>query len=172
MTPKLPIYPRILAIAPSSKGFGFAVLEGVDTLADWGGKSVECADKNAQSQAKVKELITHYQPEVLVLQDTSTKTSKRFPRIKKLSGELIALAKTQKLPVLQYSQEQIQQTYFPEGQGTKHELAQIIAGRFPEELGSRLPLKRRPWESEKAVMDIFEATALARMPLLWKKVRL
>ena len=27
---------RILAIAPSTRGFGFAVLEGQDTLVDWG----------------------------------------------------------------------------------------------------------------------------------------
>ena len=49
-------HPRILSIAPSTRGFGFAVLEGLDTLADWGVKSVT-ADKNAQSIAKVKELL-------------------------------------------------------------------------------------------------------------------
>ena len=165
----LPTYPRILAIAPSSRGFGFVVLEGVDTLADWGAKSVKGENKNAQSLAKVKELMRHYQPEVLVLQDTGTKTSKRSPRIKLLTNQLVSLAKSRNLPVQRYSQEQIQKVYFPEGQGTKYELAQLIAKRFPEELRSRLPRKRRAWESDPAVMDLFEATALARMPLLWRK---
>jgi len=169
MNHKLPMYPRILAIAPSSKGFGFAVLEGVDTLADWGGRSVTGTDKNTQSLVKVKALIAHYRPEVLVLEDTTTQASKRAARIKRLSRQIVALAKRQKLHALLFSQEQVRQAYFPEGQGTKHELATLIANRFPEELGSRLPRKRRPWESEHAVMDIFDATALARMPHLWRK---
>lgn len=67
---------RILAIAPGTRGFGFAVLEGKNTLVDWGVKTVQ-GNKNVQSLAKVKELITHYQPGVLVLQDTSTKSSRR-----------------------------------------------------------------------------------------------
>ena len=51
--------------------------------------------------------------------------------------------------------------FFADGKGTKHTLAQIIARRFPEELGHRLPPKRRPWESEDYRMGIFDAVALA-----------
>jgi hypothetical protein len=51
--------------------------------------------------------------------------------------------------------------FFAEGQGTKHALAEMLAGRFPEELASRLPPKRRPWMSEDYRMDIFDAVALA-----------
>ncbi|MCX6925726.1 MAG: hypothetical protein NT154_21315, partial [Verrucomicrobia bacterium] len=47
--------------------------------------------------------------------------------------------------------------------GTKHALAEIIAQRFPEELGFRVPPKRRPWMSEDFRMDIFDAVALALM---------
>jgi len=51
--------------------------------------------------------------------------------------------------------------FFADGQGTKHALAEILAARFPEELGCRLPPKRRPWMSEDYRMDIFDAVALA-----------
>jgi hypothetical protein len=37
----------------------------------------------------------------------------------------------------------------------------IIAKRFPEELGSRLPPERKPWMSEDSRMNIFDAVALA-----------
>jgi len=45
---------RILAIAPATRGFGFAVLEGLDMLADWGVKEAK-GDKNNQSLGKVTD---------------------------------------------------------------------------------------------------------------------
>jgi hypothetical protein len=53
------------------------------------------------------------------------------------------------------------QVFIPDGQGTKHELAEILAKQFPEELGSRLPPKRKAWMSEDSRMGIFDAVALA-----------
>ena len=55
----IPKYPRILAIAPSTRGFGFAIVEGLNTLVDWGVKNVE-GDKNAGSLARVKAMIAPY----------------------------------------------------------------------------------------------------------------
>ena len=40
-------------------------------------------------------------------------------------------------------------------------MAEMIAMQFPDELASRLPPKRKPWKSEDARMDIFDAVALA-----------
>ena len=45
-------------------------------------------------------------------------------------------------------------------QGTKHDIAEYLANRFPEELGTRMPPKRRPWMSEDHRMPMFEAVAL------------
>jgi len=39
---------RVLAIDPSTRGFGFAVLEGPDRLIDWGVKETK-VDKNRRS---------------------------------------------------------------------------------------------------------------------------
>jgi Holliday junction resolvasome RuvABC endonuclease subunit len=149
---------RILSIALSTRGFGFAVLEDKDTLVDWGVKTVQ-GNKNIQSLKKVEELISHYQPGVMVLQDTEG--SRRSARIKALSRRIIALAKSRKVSVKLFSQEQVRRTFFTDGKGTKHAVAEIIAQRFPEELASRLPPKRKPWMSEHYQIDIFDAVALA-----------
>lgn len=151
---------RILAIAPSTRGFGFAVIEGKETFIDWGVKSVK-GNKNAESLKKVKALIAHYQPGMLVLQDTEH--SRRSARIRTLSKRLIAMAATHKVRVKLFSREQVMQVFFADAPGTKQALAEILAVRFPDELGSRLPPKRRPWMSEDSRMDIFEAVALALM---------
>jgi Holliday junction resolvasome RuvABC endonuclease subunit len=160
MKKNLSKYPRILAITPSSRGFGYAVLEGHKILVDWGVKSVE-GDKNSGSVAKVEELIAHYNPEVIVLEDTATKASRRSARIQALTKRLIAVAERCTIKVALFSQKQIRRVYFGDDRGTKHALAEIIAERFREELGFRLPPKRRPWMSEDSRMDIFDAVALA-----------
>lgn len=68
--------------------------------------------------------------------------------------------------VVVFSRQQVRQVFFADGgEGTKHALAEKMAKRFPEELGFRLPPKRRAWESEDSRMDIFDAVALA---LAWR----
>jgi Holliday junction resolvasome RuvABC endonuclease subunit len=155
-------YPRILAIAPSTRGFGYAVLEGHKLLVDWGVRSVE-GDKNAGSIEKVEEMIAHYNPQVMVLEDTVTKGSSRCARIQALTKRLVAVAESRTIKVALFSGKQVRRVFFGDAGGTKHALAEIIAQRFPEELGFRLPPKRRPWISEDSRMDIFDAVALALM---------
>jgi Holliday junction resolvasome RuvABC endonuclease subunit len=162
MNTNFPKHPRILAIAPSTKGFGYAVLEGHKELVDWGVKSVT-GDKNAGSVVKVEELIAHYNPQVMVLEDTVAKGSRRAPRIQKLTKRLINLAERRPVKVALFSRKQVRRAFFADGRGTKHALAEIVAKRFPEELGFRLPPKRRAWMSDDARMGIFDAVALALM---------
>src|SRR5437016_10027402 len=88
---------RIIAIAPSTRGFGFAVLEG-ETLIDWGVKTVK-GDKNKQCLPKVRKMIAHYQPGVMVLEDHSAKGSRRSSRIRVLGEQIIAIARSQKVTV-------------------------------------------------------------------------
>lgn len=155
-----PKHLRVLAIAPSTRGFGFALFEGQGVLVDWGVKSVQ-GDKNRRSLVKVQEMIAHYQPEVIVLEDTAGEDCRRSARIRTLSRRIIALATSLNVRIEVFSREQIREVFFADGEGTKHALAEILARRFPEELGPRLPPKRKPWKSEDCRMDIFDAVALA-----------
>jgi hypothetical protein len=151
---------RILAVALSTRGFGFVVMEGQKTLIEWGGK-VAKGDKNVQSHANVEKLVEFYQPAVLVLQDVTAKGSRRAPRIKALNQQIIKSARNRKLKVALFSRKELLSVILGDVKGTKHEMAKVIAGRFSEELASRLPPKRRPWTSEDSRMDIFDAVALA-----------
>jgi RNase H-fold protein (predicted Holliday junction resolvase) len=160
MKKTIPKYPRILAITPSTRGFGFALVEGLNTLVDWGVKNVD-ADKNTGSLARVKALIAYYEPDVLVLEDASAKPVRRAPRIRELTKRIVSMAKRQDVRVMSLPRKQVRRVFFADGQGTKYALAQILAERFPDELGTRLPPKRRPWMSEDSRMDIFGAVALA-----------
>src|ERR1035437_9015897 len=57
---------RILAIAPLSRGLGYAVMEGPDKLVACGNKAI-LHDKNARALAWANRFIQFYQPDVLVL---------------------------------------------------------------------------------------------------------
>ena len=162
MTKSLPQYPRILAIAPSTRGFGYAVIEGHRFLVHWGVTKIE-VDKNSGSIEKVKTMIARYEPQVIALEDTATKESRRSGRIKALTKRLVTVAESHKIKVALFSQIQVRRVFLGDALGTKHALAEIIAARFPEELGFLLPPKRRDWMSEDSRMDIFDAVALALM---------
>lgn len=152
-------HPRILALALSSRGFGYAVFEGQNTLVDWGGKPAS-GDKNKASMIKAGKLISLFQPKLIILEDTSAKGSRRSPRIQELTRKIVALASRQQVRVKLLSQKNIRKVLFPNGQGTKHDIARVVAERFWTEIGSRLPPKRRTWDSEARRMDYFEAIAL------------
>lgn len=160
MTKPQPRHFRVLAIAPSTRGFGFAILEGEETLVDWGATEVK-RDKNTQALAKAERLIVHYQPDVLVLPDTLDKKSRRSSRIKFLCEKIVHLAETRKIKVAPVTGEQVRKRLLGTKEGTKHAVAEMLAARFQAELGSALPPKRRPWTSEDRRMDIFDAVALA-----------
>jgi Holliday junction resolvasome RuvABC endonuclease subunit len=151
---------RVLAIAPSSRGFGFAVLEGPDTLSDWGVK-VAHHDKNAHALAQVKDILDHYAPSVIVLEDCTAKDSRRHARIQKLIREIVSLAKEQNISTELYSRAQVRCAFSANCSATKEEIAEAIAERFPVELEFRLPPHRQPWMSEDYRMSIFDAVAFA-----------
>ena len=88
-----------------------------------------------------------------------------------LGEQITAIARKQKIAVTLLSRQQVRRAFFSDGNGTKDAVAEILAKRFPEELGCRLPPKRRPWMSEAYQMGIFDAVALALMMLEQKPVR-
>jgi len=152
--------PRILAVALSTRGFGFAVIEGQDSLVKYGSKSAE-GDKNTRCLANFKKLIDFYEPEIVVLSDVAGKVSRRAPRIKRLNRQIVRVAGKRKLKVKLISAKQVKRVFFANGRGTKYARAEIIAQKFPNELGLRLPRKRRTGHNEDRRMDMFDAVALA-----------
>jgi RNase H-fold protein (predicted Holliday junction resolvase) len=98
---------RILSVALSTKGLGYAIMEGQNVFIAHGNKVVEGGDKNVKSLAQVEKLVARYQPEVLVLQDVVAKGSRRAPRIKSLHRQVVRLAAKHKLTVKLISGKQV-----------------------------------------------------------------
>jgi hypothetical protein len=151
---------RILAIDPTTSGFGFAVLEGADDLVDWGVRSASVIDKKATTLELISELIERYRPEIIVLQDCRQGKWQRCERVRDLLWEVSRLALRAKISTRLISRARLKQLFASLGAKTKHEIATVIANRLPE-LAPRQPRYRQAWMPEDYNMAIFDAVALA-----------
>lgn len=149
---------RVLAIAPSARGFGYCAMEGQAMLA-CGYKGAK-GDKNLHSMAKIERLMKQFLPGVLVLPDVNAKGCRRVPRIKALHREIARLAGAQKCRVALISGKKLRNSLLGNAKGTKHEMAETLARQFPA-IAAKLPQKRRAWDSEDGRMDLFDAVGLA-----------
>ena len=160
MKPSQPQLLRVLGISLSTRGVGFALMEGKDSLVDWGTRVVK-GDKNARCLSHIGNLINLYEPNVIVLEDPGSAVLRRATRIQALSKEISDVAKLQNLRVKVFTRKQTQTGLLKNSDGTKHAVAQHLAMRFPEELAFRLPKRRRCGMNADSRMDIFDAVALA-----------
>lgn len=146
---------RVLAVDPSTRGFGFAILEGPNRLIDWGVKETK-TDKKSRSQKLIANLIDLYQPSVIVIEDHAAKGSRRCGRVRELIDDISQLAEKRNVKVRSFSRLKVKQAFSESDATTKYKIAVAIAERFPE-LAPRLPRYRKPWMSEDYRMSIFDA---------------
>jgi Holliday junction resolvasome RuvABC endonuclease subunit len=145
-----------LSIDPTSRGFGFAVLEGIDRLIDWG--VVHAAtDTVPRSLDRISKLIERYDPRTLVIEYVSDR-SRRGPRARQLLSAAERLALKARVKVRRISQARVRKFFSSSTRTTKHRIAQTVASRFPE-LAPHLPRPRKPWQSESEMMAVFDAFA-------------
>src|ERR1035437_6674006 len=150
---------RILAIALTARGFGYCVMEN-QVILESGNKGVE-GNKNSQSVYKIEKLLKQFLPSLLVLQDVNAAGCRRAPRIKTLHRQIIKLAGNLKIKVSLFSGKLLRIALLGDVKGTKHEMAEFLAQKYPVELAAKLPPKRRAWENEDGRMDMFDAVGLA-----------
>jgi Holliday junction resolvasome RuvABC endonuclease subunit len=151
----------VIGIAPSSRGFGYAVMLKGNILVDWGVKAVKSDKKNEQSLAHIAKLVDLYGPRVIALEDFS-KNARRSGRIRTLAAEIEERLVSESILIEKLSRHELKTAILQNQHATKHELAENLANRYPEQLAFRVPKKRRLWVGEAYQMDIFDAVALAQ----------
>lgn len=149
----------VLAIAPTTRGFGYAVFESMRSPVDWGVKEVR-TDKNRQALKRAGELFATFQPGAVLVEDWVAEGSRRERRICALLEAITEKASRQGIIVHRYPRTTVGDTFRAHGASSKDDIAAVIAEDIPE-LGQELPRRRRIWESEHYSMAIFEAAALA-----------
>src|SRR5690242_18858800 len=143
----------VLGLAPSSRGVGFAVLIDGNVLHDWGVKSVKSGDKNDRSLSHVCDLIELHKPNAIALED-AWKSSLRSKRVQELQELITETAKAEGIKVQTVSRTQLNLRILKNKDGTRHQIAGVLAAKYSRQLGFRLPTKRRAWTSDPYQMDI------------------
>jgi len=151
-------FKRVLAIDPFSRGVGFAVLEGPESLIDWGLRTTGQAD-NAKAVRVVEKLLDRFRPDVLALEDWDSAGSRRCGRVEKLLDR-IAAAEGKRAIVRLITRHEIRAIGQLPQTSTKRGRACFLADRFPE-LQPFLPPLRKPWMPEDDRMAIFDALSFA-----------
>lgn len=154
-------YHRILAIDPSTKGFGFAVLEGNDRLVDWGVAGL-WSKSDEEFLTRLEAMVDRYRPAIIAVEDTSS--TRRGERAQRRIEAVVEYAELRDVHPILVSRSEVRSSLDLPTDATKHEAAARIAELFPE-LGTLLPPERKPWQSEDERMNVFDAVALA-IPLL------
>jgi len=154
MQPEMP--DTILTIDPTSRGFAFCVLEAPAFLVDWGERIIPA--KTGGLLRKVDELLSRYEPDLLVVEDLAVPGARRRKRASKEIRSIELLALKRGLSVERVSRLGVIDT-FASGK-SKFEVALRLAEIFPA-LAERLPRKRKAWMTEDARMNIFDALGFA-----------
>jgi hypothetical protein len=150
----------VLAVYPNTRGFAFVLFESALSPIDWGVKEVRGRRKHSRCIAKILMILDRYQPDILVIQDTTLHGTRRAARVSKLNAAVAALSVGRRMPVYAYSREEVRSAFANLGAPNKQSIAEMIAKYVPA-FERYVPPPRKPWMSEDARMGLFDAAALA-----------
>lgn len=149
----------VLALYPNQLGFGFALMENALTPKDYR-IVVSRPMSNKYLLKRIQELITFYEPEIVVLEDTSRLISRKSRRVQNLIQDIVRYAKEQNITVAQYSRSQIREVFGNFNAKSKYQIAATIAQNIPI-LKHRLRPQRKIFEAEPYSTGIFDSISLA-----------
>ena len=152
-------HPRVLAVHPTTRGFGWIVFESPMLPVTWGTASAS-AKRNARLIRRFARILRRNDPDVLVMEDFASGVTKRGERTQQLCDEIAAAAQSSGLAVAVYPRFVIQAALGVHKAATRREVAEIIAERI-EALRPRLPKERKPWMPEMHTQSLFDAAAVA-----------
>jgi hypothetical protein len=145
-------FARVLAVDLHPRHFGYVILEGPDRLLDWGvRRTYQKTKRHPQVLARegLCPLLKTWMPDVVITR-IRERRDKNVRELFRQTTKEVGI--TPFLLMLEF-----QDHYLGLG---KYGRAVALAARFPE-IGWKLPLKRKPWDSEHYSMSIFEALAIA-----------
>jgi len=140
----------MLALEIRSKGLGFAIFYGPETLLNWG-MCEAVPDKGDLLSQTIASLIDEASPSVIVIGTSGRPAGLATVRI------ISSAVRKQGLAIDHVSRQQVSAVFTGHNQN-KHEIGLAISERFPE-LAAYIPPKRKPWNSEDYRTRVFDAVA-------------
>ena len=149
-----------LALEIRSQYFGFAVLEGVAQLLDWGVKRYPAAFDLGPTVfgEKIASLLNRYRPDVVIARKRGR--GLRPEREARLWQTIHSEASRRAIDARAVSAAAVQSFFAAYGCNSKEQVSAMLADWF-EELAWRLPARRKVWQHERRSGPVFDAIATA-----------
>ena len=146
---------RILGVAPTSRGFAYALTEGPNRLLDWARCDLVPV---AKLENRLGPLLERTCP--LFVASEVARNEKQSERTRAFNGALKTACAREGVMILCVER----QTVYVPGRGerpvTNHQIAEVAAERFSE-IANKLPRRRRVWQGRDDRIGVLIAAALA-----------
>jgi hypothetical protein len=151
---------RLLALEVRSSKFGFAVLEVPSKLLDWGVRcfSEQAGKRSLVASDRMATLLAFHRPAVVVARLRDHRAAAQYKRFLTILGAIEKEVKRNSMRFRTITEMQVRRHFDSTGEITKHAIATTLADQFPE-LTWKLPLPRKPYQSEAPAILVFDALA-------------
>ena len=148
----------VLAFFPNSRGFGYAFMQNAITLKDY---QIVTSNpiSNKKLLKKIYGYIEYYAPDIVVLENTNGRQSRKGKRNEILIKSISKYAKAKNIKTVFYSREEIKFVFSQFEAKTKYEISKTISNSIPE-LKKLIKPKKKLWEAEPYSQGIFDAVSL------------
>lgn len=162
MTQSAPVtvqyFDLVLAIRPSSRGFGWVLFESPTKPVAWSAVHAR-AGREQHLLARFRRLLDQYGPSVLVLPDCNENEGHHTKRIQTLCAALQREATARGMATPVFTREAVRMAFAQFGAETRSDIARTIAARI-DDFSHRLPAWKIGY-SEDGRHSLFDAAALA-----------
>lgn len=147
---------RMLSVYPTSKGFGYLILENTENIIHWG---VVNHKEDKILEKRYLSLLDKYSVDRVITEKFNSNTKRKFRAVNRAMA-FRSYARQRKLKVSSYSTQKVDLAFGVFGAYTKDSRASAVASVL-KPLARILPDKRKIYESENHNMAIFDCGVLA-----------
>src|SRR5580692_2479503 len=116
----------VLAVRPTSRGFGWALFEGPLAPVDWGIATAK-VNKSAQCMVRFKQLLDQYHPSALILEKFDDEDVHHSERIRTLAETMRGSANTRAMDTPIYGKKEVSITVTGNAKASRHTVAAAVA---------------------------------------------
>jgi len=148
----------VLAVHPTSRGFGWVLFEGPLAPVNWGIASVK-TNRSAWCMMRFGKLLDLYRPKAILLEVNDPPEEARRGRVAFLVQDMQGFAANRDIDIHVYSRIEIATALLSDEDASRGAVVKVVADLLPI-LRDRLPSPRRPWQSIDGRRCLFDAAAL------------
>jgi len=139
-----------MAIDLRRSRFGYAVLDGSNTVLEWGSGEIWADGKKRGDfkNTRLRSALRVSSPATVVVRKSQYRGSLDSPLKDRLLQQIKRDADGYSIPVVMISQAEIRRAFHLPKRASKYKIASVIAQRFPE-VRLKLPVERKAWEPER-----------------------